>query len=94
VAVSATLENISSGGVCFLSSTPFEDGERMNAQILLPVETQPWGNGPVMLDCDLRVLRSESRSALEYHVSCEIRSYRVRAARPETPSDTNGHAAR
>jgi hypothetical protein len=91
MAVNATLENISSGGVSFVSSTRFEKGERLKSHILLPVETQPWGNGPVMLECDLQVLRAELGSALEYRLGCEIKSYRIRAARSEPPANGDGY---
>ena len=86
----ATLENISSGGVTFLSTKPFRNGERLSGQVLLPVETRPWGNGAVMLECELQVLRSESDTLREYRVSCEIKGYRIRSVQPEAAVNGNG----
>jgi hypothetical protein len=83
----ATLENISSGGVAFVSTRAFADGEHLQGQVLLPAETRPWGNGAVILECKLRVIRSERDTLPGYLVRCEIKTYRIRPLHAQVHED-------
>jgi hypothetical protein len=82
----AIIEDISSGGVAFISTRRLQDGEYLNGLVLLPAETRPWGNGAVVLECRLRVLYAEEKALPEYRVRCEIKAYRIRAVQPSVPN--------
>lgn len=79
--ISATLDNISGGGLFFKSDTPVADGERLTCQIVLPVRTDPFGEA-TLLECDLVAVRAEPGDS-GYGIGCQFSRYCVQLPRRE-----------
>jgi hypothetical protein len=79
--ISATLDNISGGGLFFTSPALLLPGEHLTCQVTLPLKTCPSGES-ALLECHLVAIRTQAGSS-EYGVGCQFNSYRVRMPRDE-----------
>jgi hypothetical protein len=75
--VSATLLNISSGGVYFVSAMDVSPGELLTGQISIPAHILGYNGFAITLTCNMRVLRCTEAPSNEFGVACRIDDYSV-----------------
>lgn len=73
----STTENLSSQGFYCLCQTPVACGEVLLCWVTVPTHDPSGDKGPMVLECDVRVVRTEAASAgTGFGVACRIEDYR------------------
>ena len=79
--VESTTENLSSDGLYCITKQPFQPGERLQCEILIPGETFGSPEAPVRLQCHVTVRRVENFGVVgAFGLGCHIEDYTVAAA--------------
>ena len=77
--VECTIRDISSGGLCCVSSEPFQRGDRLQCRISIPSDTAG-ALASMYLFCELQVVEVEMGLQEGYGLHCRFEDYRLLAS--------------
>ena len=84
-------ENLSSQGFYCFSPAPIGFGEVLPCWLTIPTYDPTDERATVVLECKVRVVRSEAVSSEgPYGVACRIEEYHLACGEPEWPAERNG----
>jgi hypothetical protein len=82
-ALESVTENLSSQGFYCLSQTPIPSGEALLCWLTVPTHDPSGVKGTVMVECHVRVVRSDAPTAEGlYGIACRIEDYRLACSEP------------
>jgi hypothetical protein len=81
--IESVTENLSSHGFHCFCPTPFSCGELLLCWLMVPTHDPSRNRGTLMLECDVRVVRTEAAAGEGiFGVACRIEGYRFACAGP------------
>jgi hypothetical protein len=79
--VETTTENLSTEGLYCITSEPFQPGERLRCEIVIPGESFGFSESAIRLQCHVTVRRVENLSS-GFGLGCQIEDYGVTTDSP------------
>lgn len=70
-------ENISSGGFYCLSPHPFAPGDRLQCDILLPIQNNAGSRRKLVLRCRIEVVHAAANGGTGFGIGCRLEDYEV-----------------